>query len=611
MERRSVVAGGRDSRRRARRVLGGLLGCICAALLAPVQSALALTVTGGTVSAVEGAAFKGQVATFSDLTGLTGCQAVSSYASSVSWSDDRTTSSATVGAPAANGLTCVYPVSAQHRFAEVGNSLPFTISVTGPFGGSGTATGSANITAAPLSSQALGVTAVEGEPFTATLANFTDGFTGRPPSHYTASVEWGDGSTTAPATVVQAADGSFDVDATHTYANVGTYTTTVSITEPEGSRTTALGSSAVADAPLSSVGVANTAIEGDSFAAALATFTDADPGRPAGYYTATVDWGDGSTSTPTIVADPAGGFDVVAGHTYADPGSYTTTVTIADPDGAQTTAAAHLTVADAPLSSTGIPITAGAGTPVTAALASFTDANTGRAAGYYSATVDWGDGSTSAAAIVADPAGGFEVIGTHTYVTGGSFPTLATISDPGGSTTLAPSTATVAAPPPPPPPPTPTPTPTVVTTPTPAATVVPPKPTVLPTPKVSLTSPRLSASRTSISITVTCPTGGGSCQGVVRLTTLPASGSKVAALRRGTTLGSVLFVLHPGQAETFSIHIASQALRLLRQAGTARVQGVAVAFGKLGNATSSGAVAKIAAVKAPATAKSKAKAKAK
>ena len=103
MERRSVVAGGRGSRRRAVRVLGGLLGCICAPLVAPAQAAFALTVSGGAVNAVEGAAFKGQVATFSDLTGLTGCQPISNYASSVSWSDDRPTSAATSGAPSAPG----------------------------------------------------------------------------------------------------------------------------------------------------------------------------------------------------------------------------------------------------------------------------------------------------------------------------------------------------------------------------------------------------------------------------------------------------------------------------------------------------------------------------
>jgi hypothetical protein len=71
----------------------------------------------------------------------------------------------------------------------------------------------------------------------------------------------------------------------------------------------------------------------------------------------------------------------------------------------------------------------------------------------------------------------------------------------------------------------------------------------------------------------------------------------------------VLFVLHPNQSKSFSVHIANQTLRLLRQAGTARVQGVAVVFGQIGSATSSGGIATIAAVTAKPKVKPKSKSK--
>jgi hypothetical protein len=591
-------------------VLGGLLGCVCASLVAPVQAAFAVTVTTGTISSVEGAQFSGPVGSFSDL-GLVGCQALSSYTATVAWGDDHTTSTATLGTPSETGLTCTYPLAASHRFDTVGNGQTFTVSVTGSLG-SDSATGTANVSPAPLSSKPVQIAAVEGASFTATVATFADAFTGRPASHYTATVDWGDGSGTATGTVVPVADGSFEVAASHTYTNVGTYTTTVAISDPDGSRTTATSTTTVTAAALSSTGVANTATEGQPFAATIAKFADAYAGRPASRYTATVDWGDGSpTTTPTVVADPAGGFDVNAGHTYANYGTYMTTVTISDPEGSQTTAVGRTDVADAALNSSGLGITGVAGQPITALLATFTDADPGRPASHYTATIDWGDGSsTSASGIVADAEDqDFDVAGSHTYASAGSYPTTITISDPGGSQTVAVSTAHIAAPPPPPPPPTP-PAPPATGTPTttdatPAPSTAPvstPAPTpakttvvgILPTPKVSLTSPRLSGSKTTISIAVGCPAGQASCQGVVRLTTLPAASSKIAALRRGTTIGSVLFVLHPGQSKTFSVHIASKILHLLRDAGTARVQGVAVAFGKTGSATSSGAVARIA-----------------
>ena len=314
-----------------------------------------------------------------------------------------------------------------------------------------------------------------------------------------------------------------------------------------------------------------------------------------------------------MVADPNGGFDVDAAHHYADAGTYTTTATIGDLDGSTTTAVSQATVADAALTSAGIATNAVAGQQFTANVAVFTDADGGRPAGHYAATVDWGDGSTSAASITAAAAGAYGVSASHTYPAAGTFHTTVTITDPGGSSTVASSTATVAAPPPPPSAPA-TPVPSAVTAPTtsqPASSTTKPTvaPQILPTPKVALTSPRLSPSRTSISIDVSCPTGGASCQGVVRLTTLPASKSKVAALRRGATIGSVLFVLHPGQSKSFSVHIANQTLRLLRQAGSARVQGVAVVFGQVGSATSAGGVATIAAVASKPTVKSKPKPK--
>ncbi|HEX3873541.1 MAG TPA: hypothetical protein VHW26_05310 [Solirubrobacteraceae bacterium] len=589
---------------------------MCAPLLVGVPSAFAVTVTAGTLSSVEGAPFTGQVATFSDVA-LLACQSIASYSSTVAWTDDGTTTAATIGTPAFNGLSCTYPVIAQHRFTAIG-AQHMTVSVAGPLG-SDSATGTANVTAAPLNSQPVPATAVEGASFTATLATFTDGFAGRPASHYTAAVDWGDGSTSLATVVPTAATGTFDIAASHTYADVGNYATTVRITDPEGSHTTAASTTSVADAPLSSTPVAKTVLEAQQFSATLARFADADPGRPASHYTATVDWGDGSGPSPaSVVADPAGGFDANAGHTYADAGTYTTTVTITDPGGSQSTAVGQTTVADRPLHSAGIATNAVAGQAFTANMAVFTDDDAGRPASHYAATVDWGDGSTTPApSITADTAGGYEVSATHTYAAAGSFPTTVTITDPGGSQTTASSTATVAPAPAPPPADTPPPTtPDSPATPAPAATPTP-TPTkttaasILPTPKVSLTSPRLSSAGTTISIGVTCPTGGASCQGVVRLTTLPAAGSKVAALRRGTTLGSVLFVLHPGQSKTFSVHVAAPTLRLLRQAGTARVQGVAVGFGQAGSATATGAVARIAAAGSAAKPKAKPKAKAK
>ena len=44
----------------------------------------------------------------------------------------------------------------------------------------------------------------------------------------------------------------------------------------------------------------------------VATFTDANPLTTADEFTATINWGDGTSSSGTVVADDGGGFDVLA-----------------------------------------------------------------------------------------------------------------------------------------------------------------------------------------------------------------------------------------------------------------------------------------------------------
>lgn len=63
----------------------------------------------------------------------------------------------------------------------------------------------------------------------------------------------------------------------------------------------------------------------------IATFTDSDPTLGAGSFSARINWGDKSITGAAIVADPAGGFDVVSDHKYPKPGDYSVIVTIKGP----------------------------------------------------------------------------------------------------------------------------------------------------------------------------------------------------------------------------------------------------------------------------------------
>ncbi|GAC1404802.1 MAG: hypothetical protein NVSMB52_18650 [Chloroflexota bacterium] len=51
----------------------------------------------------------------------------------------------------------------------------------------------------------------------------------------------------------------------------------------------------------------------------------------------------------------------------------------------------------------------------------------------YSGTIAWGDGTSSAAAVVANPFGGFAAGSVHTYASSGTYTVTVTINEVGGA----------------------------------------------------------------------------------------------------------------------------------------------------------------------------------
>jgi hypothetical protein len=81
--------------------------------------------------------------------------------------------------------------------------------------------------AAPVATAETGLSAGDGFPFTLMLTTFTDG--GASDTH-TASIDWGDGTTTAGT--VDASLGT--VTGTHAYLDFGNHIATVTITDSDG-----------------------------------------------------------------------------------------------------------------------------------------------------------------------------------------------------------------------------------------------------------------------------------------------------------------------------------------------------------------------------------------
>ena len=74
------------------------------------------------------------------------------------------------------------------------------------------------------------------------------------------------------------------------------------------------------------------AVEGQPVSGVVGTFSGGK-GTSAGDYTATIAWGDGTSSTGTITAGELGSYTVRGEHTYAEPGYYETVLTVKDAKG--------------------------------------------------------------------------------------------------------------------------------------------------------------------------------------------------------------------------------------------------------------------------------------
>ncbi len=156
--------------------------------------------------------------------------------------------------------------------------------------------------------------------------------------------------------------------------------------------------------------------EGFPISGQIATFasTDVQGSSPQ----ATIAWGDGHTTTGTVVANGSN-FNVNGANTYAVLGTYPITVTVTGTDSSSASGTGQATVAAVPFLATATTITPTAGQPFTDVVASFSDPYPSVNAASYRATIAWGDGHTSIGTITPDGSA-FDVTGTNTYAAPGS-----------------------------------------------------------------------------------------------------------------------------------------------------------------------------------------------
>jgi VCBS repeat-containing protein len=224
------------------------------------------------------------------------------------------------GPNAANNDTCTF-----------NDNDTYTVNVRVTDGAGGQATDSTQVTVNnvdPVVDAAANQSgAEEGSSFNFNLGSFTDPGDDDP---WEVTVDWGDSSTDTTFTAATA--GSLP-QKSHTYADNGNYTVTVTVAEAGGSPSdsdTFQASVANVDPVVGTLSITDSnngvACLGGNTVSLGFSFTDAGS---ADTHKATIAWGDGSTNT---VVDPA--TSPVSGkqHTYSGLGPYTITVTVTDDD---------------------------------------------------------------------------------------------------------------------------------------------------------------------------------------------------------------------------------------------------------------------------------------
>ncbi len=382
---------------------------------------------------------------------------VSDFTATINWGDGSPTTLGFVTAVGGNATQAFFSVSGSHLYATAGVKN-VSISVVDAGGQSTTINTTVTVTASQLSLSAFPISATEGLPTPAALlvGSFTDlGYS--PGTTYQVTVNWGDGTTNNNLTgviVAPTAPGSntFNIFApSHTYVEEGTYILTLTVVGSNGSGPiTAVNLATVKDAALTGIngGIIN-GVEGNPIGfQTIVTFTDANPLAPVSDFTATIDWGDGSIGFGTI-AQPGGPgtvFLVQGNHTYKSEGVFSIIVQIVDEGGSRTTATATAVIAEAPITVNPTPLVLNGYKNVALVnvdLATFTSANPFERAVDFVASINWGDGTSTAGVIIEDALHVFHVNGSHVYTQAGTFFPVITIAETDSPTLLGQTTAQV------------------------------------------------------------------------------------------------------------------------------------------------------------------------
>jgi hypothetical protein len=185
----------------------------------------------------------------------------------------------------------------------------------------------AGVATAPLSGSFSPFIGREDSSFDPQVATFGDSIVTARASEFTATIQWGDGTSSAGAV---AGTGPFVVHGSHAYAEGGSFPVSVAVSDRGAPSLTEAGTVSIYDYSIQATGTR--VVSPRSFRGPLATFIDSDPTATSSEYTVSIDWGDATTSTGTV-SGGASPFTISGTHTYTGLQRYIVQMTLQDAGG--------------------------------------------------------------------------------------------------------------------------------------------------------------------------------------------------------------------------------------------------------------------------------------
>ncbi|HEV3080235.1 MAG TPA: FG-GAP-like repeat-containing protein, partial [Gemmataceae bacterium] len=404
-----------------------------------------LTAGGVPVQAVTGQTLTSIITTFID-TNAAG--QLSDFTAQINWGDGQTSTGTITADPSMAGQ---FDVTGTVTYAQRG-SFPVSVTVKDAGGANVVARSIAKVVVLPTAA-GTSTTAQAGVPFNKVVATIADANPEDSPGDFTATIGWGDGYTT-PGLVTLSSDGTntFVVLGSATYVKEGESPVSIVLTRRDGLVLNASSSVTVGPAPdaplfpLASIPV--TAEQNRPATAVVALFRDSDVTATAADLTASINWGDGVSSSGIVVSagTNSDAFIVVGSHTYTQPGAHLVTTAIEDVGGAVTSVSTGVVVTASQVSgltARGTSLQSFERSQFKGTVASFTDAAAESQPADFTAAIDWGDGRTSSGNIIATGPGTFDVAADHTYLDETQFVIHVQIADHTGDSVTAQSSMTV------------------------------------------------------------------------------------------------------------------------------------------------------------------------